>query len=291
MESQKIINILEDDNDDNLKFQTKKWYIINDQNNRQYGKGDENDSTIKFNTEVIKPFLVDYSDSYILFTGDIAVASGDNNTEVCFKNYNVFIRSVIHLNDEHIETAEHLNLAINLYNLIEYSDNYEQSSGFLWKYKSDEQPLNNAGDIIDVTVDNSSSFKYKSNLLKGLTTRNVAANLNPNIANTHRLFVNAIDLKNISSFFRSLELPLINTKLHIELNWTKDSVMSNVAANNSTTFQIKKTELYVPVVSLSTNDNLTLTKLFSKEFKRSVFWNEYKSKIQAEIGLFISGCK
>ena len=61
MESQKIINLLEGDNDDDLKFQTKKWYIINDQNNGQYGKGDENDSAIKFNTEVIKPFLVDYS--------------------------------------------------------------------------------------------------------------------------------------------------------------------------------------------------------------------------------------
>ena len=191
MESQKIINLLEGDNDDDLKFQTKKWYIINDQNNGQYGKGDENDSTIKFNTEVIKPFLVDYSDSYILVTGDIAVVGGDSNTEVCFKNCNVFTRSVIHLNDEHIETAENLNLTMNVYNLVEYSDNYEQSSGSLWQYKRDEQPLNNAGDIIDVTVDNSSSFKYKSNLLKGLTTRDVATNVNPNIANSHRLFVNA----------------------------------------------------------------------------------------------------
>ena len=92
-----------------------------------------------------------------------------------------------------------------------------------------------------MTVDNSSSFKYKSNLLKGLTTRDVAANVNPNIANTHRLFVNAqiaVPLKYISSFFRSIELPLINTKLHIELNWTKNSVMSNIAT--ATTFQIKK---------------------------------------------------
>ena len=144
--------------------------------------------------------------------------SGTNNTEVCFKFCNVFTRSVIHLNDEHIQTAENLNLTMNLYNLVEYSDKYEQSSGSLWQYKRDEQPLNNAGDIINVTVDNSSSFKYKSNLLKGLTTRDVAANVNPNIANAHRLFVNAqtaVPLKYISSFFRSLELPLINTKLHI----------------------------------------------------------------------------
>ena len=75
-------------------------------------------------------------------------------------------------------------------------------------------------------------------------------------------------------------MPLINTKLHLELNWTKNSVMSNAA--NATTFQITKAQLYVPVVTLNTNDNLKLKKLLSKGFQRSVFWNEYKSKIQTE---------
>ena len=77
MEAQKIINILEESDQDILKFQTRKSYIINDENNGQYGKGDENDSTIKFNTEVIKPNLCDYSDAYILVTGNIAVVNGD----------------------------------------------------------------------------------------------------------------------------------------------------------------------------------------------------------------------
>ena len=56
MESQKIINLLEHSEDDESKFQTKKWYIINDQKNGQYRKGDQNDSTVKFSTEVAKPF-------------------------------------------------------------------------------------------------------------------------------------------------------------------------------------------------------------------------------------------
>ena len=56
--------------------------------------------------------------------------------------------------------------------------------------------------------------------------------------------------------------------------------MSNAVDN--ATYKITKTELYVPVVTLNTNDNLKLTKLLSKGFKRSVFWNEYKSKIQTE---------
>ena len=63
MESQKITNLLDYKDDNDPKVQTKKWHINNDQNHGQYGKGDTNDSTIKFSTEVVKPFLVDYSDA------------------------------------------------------------------------------------------------------------------------------------------------------------------------------------------------------------------------------------
>ena len=56
------------------KFATKNWYIVNDQNNGQYGRGNENDSTIKSETKVIKPNLCYYSDAYILVTGDIKTA-------------------------------------------------------------------------------------------------------------------------------------------------------------------------------------------------------------------------
>ena len=53
MESQKFINLVED-SDDYPKFQTKVWHIINDQNNCQYGKGDN--STVKYSTEIVKTF-------------------------------------------------------------------------------------------------------------------------------------------------------------------------------------------------------------------------------------------
>ena len=137
MEAQKIINILEESDDDILKFATGKWYIINDQNNGIYGKGDENDSTIKLNTEVIKPNLCDYSDAYILVTGNIAVVNGNQNTLFSFKNCSTFTRCVTHINDENVETADNLDIVMNLYNLIEYSDNYADTSGCLWQYKRD----------------------------------------------------------------------------------------------------------------------------------------------------------
>ena len=114
METQKIINLLGESDAAVLKFATRKWYIINDQNNGQYGKGDENDSTIKFDTEVIKPNLCCYSDAYILVTGDIAVVDGYQNTSIASKNCSPFIRCVTHLDDGHIESSDNLNIIMNM---------------------------------------------------------------------------------------------------------------------------------------------------------------------------------
>ena len=57
METQKIVKLLNDSNNESSKFATRTWYIINDQNSRQYGRENENDSTIKFERKVIKPNL------------------------------------------------------------------------------------------------------------------------------------------------------------------------------------------------------------------------------------------
>ena len=75
-------------------------------------------------------------------------------------------------------------------------------------------------------------------------------------------------------------MPLINCKVHLDLSWTKNSVMSSVAT--ATTFQITSTKLYVPVVTLPTKENMKLTNQLHKGFKRSVYWNEYKSKIETK---------
>ena len=100
METQKIVDLLNDSEELNSKFATRKWYIINDQNNGQYGRGDENenDSIIKFETKVIKPNLWDYSDAYILVTGDIKVAAVAADTNVAFKNCAPLTRCATHIN-------------------------------------------------------------------------------------------------------------------------------------------------------------------------------------------------
>ena len=276
MESQKIKNLLDHKEEDYPKYQTKKWYIINDRNNGQYGEGTENCKPIKIDTEVAKLFLYDYADAYILVTGDIAAFGGNANTKVAFKNCHPFTKSEINLNDEHVEDSDNLDLIMNMYNSIEYSDNYSDCTASLHQYKRQEPLANNAN-----LTDASSSFKYKSDVLGDSTE--VRAGTDPSIPVVHRLWKNAqiiVPLKYISSFFRSLELPLINTKLYIQLNNTKNSVISTADTADSTTFKITKTELYVPVVTLKTEDNNQLNQLLGTEFKRTVYWNEYKSKIE-----------
>ena len=85
METQKIANLLNDSDNKSSKFATRKWYVINGQNNGQYGRGNDNNSTIKYETKVIKPNLCDYSDAYILVRGDIKVAALATDTNVIFK--------------------------------------------------------------------------------------------------------------------------------------------------------------------------------------------------------------
>ena len=165
METQKILNLLNDSDNESSEFATRKWYVINDQNNGQYGRGNENNSTFKFETKVIKLNLCDYSDAYILVTGDIKVSGVAANTNVAFKNCTVFTRCVTHINDELVETAENLDIIMPMYNLLEYSDNYADSSGSLYQFKRDESPLNDAENLLNFALDNSTSFKYKASLL------------------------------------------------------------------------------------------------------------------------------
>ena len=144
METQKIVNLPNDSDNEYSKVATRKWYIINDQNNGQYGRGNENDSTIKFDTKVIKSNLCDYSDAYILVTGDIrlqVIAGVAANTNVAFKDCAPFKRCAIHINDEHVETAENLDIIMLIYNLLKYSDNYADCSGSQYQSKRDESPM------------------------------------------------------------------------------------------------------------------------------------------------------
>ena len=129
METQKIENLLDNADNESSKFATRKWYVINNQNITDYGDGDENSTTIKFETKFIKSNLCDYSDAYILVTGDITIRNGSENRKIAFKSCAPFTKCV---NDEHVDNADYLDIVRSMYNLIEYSDNYSHTSRSLW---------------------------------------------------------------------------------------------------------------------------------------------------------------
>ena len=109
-----------------------------------------------------------------------------------------------------------------MYNLIEYSDNYSDTSGSLWQFKRDEPPANNVE--FGHNEHKSKSLEYKAALV-GKTAR--VAGGNSFVKNTKIV----VPLKYLYNFWRSLEMPLINCKSHLELNWIEDCILSS--AGNS----------------------------------------------------------
>ena len=104
-----------------------------------------------------------------------------------------------------------------MYKLIEYSDNYSDTSRSLWQFKRDKVPANNT----DLTDTNSDSFKHKAALVE--KTAIAVNNTNSSVKNTKIV----VPLKYLSNFWRSLEMPLINCKIHLELNWIEDCTLSS----------------------------------------------------------------
>ena len=253
MENQKIINLLLKDGNYGVNKDT----------------GADNPDTIKYDTRVLKPNLCDYAEAYILVDGTIRATIAINATRLALKNCAPFTKCNLEINDEHVDTAENLDTVMPMYNLIEYSDNYQDSSATLYQYKRDEPPEDDA--VADLTADNSDSFKYKIKLLGNIPQ------LDADAALVGRLNVKvAVPLKYLSNFFRSLEMPLIKCKIKLNLKWKKECVLST--ADDTVVFIINDTKLYAPVVTLSKEDNIDFIGQQNKGFQRSVYWNEYETK-------------
>ena len=185
------------------------------------------------------------------------------NSVVAFKNCAPFRTCDVTINDEHVEKAEDIDIVTLMHNFLEYYDNYQDSTGSLYQFKRDEPPDNNRE-----VANNTTSLAYKSKLIKGTDNNNV---------DNVKLVV---PLKYVSNFFRSLEMPLVNCKIDLELTWYKDCMISSAdtAANHIVSFMITDTKLYIPIVTLSTKDKTNLTKQLKEAFKRTIYWNQYVSK-------------
>ena len=88
-----------------------------------------------------------------------------------------------------------------------------------------------------------------------------------------------VPLKYLTNFWRTLEMALINCEVNLILTWSADCVIIYTdVANQIPTFTITETNLYVPVVTLSTQDNAKFLQQLKSDFKRTISWNKFLSK-------------
>ena len=260
MEYQKIANSL-DDNKSNQpsKFRKKNWVQINDESRGTYNFN----SQIKFKTTMLKSNLCDYSDAYILVKGTITIIGAGEDAAarqaderykgVVFKNCAPFTNCISEINNTQVDNAKDIDIVMHMYNLIEYSDYYVKTSGSLWQYYRNEPNDNLA---------NSESFKFKVKI----TGKTPAADNEKDVEIM-------VPLKYLSNFWRTLEMPLINSEVNIILTWSSTCVITY--STGAETFEITDAKLYVPVVTLSTKENAKLLQQLKSGFKRVIYWNKY----------------
>ena len=153
---------------------------------------------------------------------------------------------------------------MTMYNLIQYSYNCSDTSSNLWQVEKDELSVNDINTAF--TNDNAPSFNYKTSI-NGNTVADGANSKKDDV----KL---AVPLKYLSTFWRSLEMPLINCKAEILLAWYTNCV-TIIGNGTATTLAATDTKLYVPVIILKTEENAKLSKLLNEVFKGSVYWNHY----------------
>ena len=138
----------------------------------------------------------------------------------------------------------------------------------MWQYSKDIPAVNNSNAIVDFTDNNlTDSFNFKVKMT-GLTGNGGTKNVEI-----------TVPIKYLSNFWRTLEMPLINCEVNLILTWSKKCVIvSTNVSNQIATFAITDTKLYVPVVTLSTEDNAELLQQLKSGFKSAINWNKYLSK-------------
>ena len=213
MEYQKIANLIHDASIQPSKFRTKNWVEINDESRGTYSVN----SQIKLKTTTLKSSLCDYSDAYILVKGKITITgegadaaarqADERDKGVAFKNCAPFTNFISEITNTLVDNAKDIDIVMPMYNLIEYSDNYAKTSGSLWQYFRDEP---------DDNLEDSESFKSKINIRVKTPDDNKEKNVEI-----------MVPLKYLTNFWRTLEMPLINCEVKLDLTWSSTCVITN----------------------------------------------------------------
>ena len=268
--------LLSEDNESEQlsKFVTRQYVKVNSLSNMY----NENKS-IRFKTPMLRSNLCDYSDSYILVKGTSTVtAPGVNNDAnnirdkrnrpLILKNNAPFVSCMTKINNEFIEDADDLDIAMPMYNLLEHSKNYRKTMGSLYNYYRDELTNDDDDNFANINVVNSEAFKYKNKIIGNTYNANAGADgYDVNKNGTQEIEL-AIPLKYLGNFWRALNIPLISCEVFLELKWNKNCVITSLErrqvdagppvirdnAPTGATLNITDCKLYVPVVTLYKDD-------------------------------------
>ena len=179
-----------------------------------------------------------------------------------------------------------------MYNLLEYSKNYTKTIGSLYNYYRDELSGDNDDDNFgNIKVVNSKAFKYKNKIIGNtynLDSTHVPAGGGARQANPDYVANNsgkknielAIPLKYLGNFWR----------VSLKLKWNKNCIITsiqreinldggNTEASTGATLAIKDCKLYIPVVTLSKDDEIKLLTNLKSGFTREIIWNKYRSQM------------
>ena len=295
MEYDKINNLLDSESENLSKFVTREYVRVNSLSNTY----NENKS-IRFKTPMLRSDLCDYVDAYILVNGTITVtiaACANNirdkkNRKLILKNDSPFVSCITRINGELIEDADDLDIVMPMYNLLEYSKNYRKTIGSLYNYYRDELTNDNNNNFASRNVVNSNTFKYKNKIIGN--TYNVdaaAAGYDANKNGTQEVEI-AILLKYLGNFWRALNIPLISC----EVSWNKNCVITSLkerqvdagtsvvrdGAPTGASLAINDCKLYIPVVTLSKDDEIKLLTNLKSGLTREIEWNKYRSQMTRE---------
>ena len=254
---------------------------------------------------MLRSDLCDYADAYILIKGTITVNGIVNgveneiirsNRKIILKNNAPFVSCITRINNEFIEDADDLDIVMPMYNLLEYSKNDRKTIGSLYNYYRDElSDDNNPNNFPNTNVANSSAFEYKNKITGN--TFDVAAGAAGHDANRigKKEIELAIPLKYLGNLWRALNIPLISCEVSLELRWNKNCVITRLeevqidagppavnAPPTGATLDINDCKLYIPVVTLSKDDEIKLLSNLKSGFTREIIWNKYRSQMTTE---------
>ena len=191
---------------------------------------------------MLRSDLCDFTDASIVVKGTITLTKTKERGIIdirsrflAFKNNAPFTNCISNINNVLIDNAEDLDAVMSMHNLLEYSKNYRKTTRSLWNYYRDKPNDFPANNFNANPIAYFESFKYKSSLAGKTTNANQENGENTEEGNTktNKYFEIVAPLKHLSTFWRSLDMSLINCEVSLTLTWSESCVLTDITTQSA----------------------------------------------------------